>query len=77
MSIVALICKATLTAVPNTHNNTVEDLKWSYESEGYEEEIRPLEDEVPAWRNEYITDVFELLPTPSNTPLEYNRSLDN
>ena len=62
--------RATTTALPTTHNDTAEDLEWSYESEGNEEEIRPSEDLVPAWRNEYTTAVFELLPTPPDTPPE-------
>ena len=53
-----------------TYNNTVEDLKWFYKSEGNEEKIRLLEDLVPMWRNEYIIAVFELLPISLNTPLK-------
>ena len=53
-----------------TYNNTVEDLEWFYKSEGNKKEIRPLENLVPAWRNEYIIIVFELLPTPPDTPLK-------
>ena len=53
-----------------THNNTVEDLKWFYKSEG-NKKIRLLKNLVPAWRNKYIITVFELLPTPPNTPLKY------
>ena len=53
-----------------TYNNTAEDLKWFYKSEGNKKKIRFLEDLVPAWRNEYIITVFELLPTPPDTPLE-------
>ena len=30
-----------------TYNNTVEDLKWSYKSEGNKKKIRPLENLVP------------------------------
>ena len=52
------------------YNNTAEDLKWFYKSEGNEKEIRPLENLVPAWRNEYIITVFKLLLTPPNTPIK-------
>ena len=51
-----------------THNNTAEDLEWSYKSKGNKKKIRSLKDLVPAWRNKYIITVFELLPTPPNTP---------
>ena len=60
--------KATIIILLTTYNNTVEDLKWSYKSKGNKKEIRPLENLVPAWRNKYIITVFELLPTPPNTP---------
>ena len=53
-----------------TYNNTVKDLEWFYKSEGNKEKIRPLEDLVPAWRNEYIITVFELLLTPPDTFLK-------
>ena len=54
-----------------TYNNTVKDLEWFYKSEGNKKKIRPLKNLVPVWRNEYIIIVFELLPTPPNTPPEY------
>ena len=54
-----------------THNNTAKNLKWFYKSEGNKEKIRPLENLVPAWKNKYIITVFELLPTPPNTPPKY------
>ena len=53
-----------------TYNNTVKDLKWSYKSKG-NKKIWPLKNLVPAWRNKYIITVFELLPTPPDTPLKY------
>ena len=53
-----------------TYNNTAEDFKWFYKSKGNKEKIRSLENLVPAWRNKYIITVFELLPTPPNTPLK-------
>ena len=65
------IHRVIIIVLPITYNNTVEDLKWSYKSEGNKKEIQPLKDLVPAWRNEYIIIVFELLPTPPNTPLKY------
>ena len=58
-----------LTVEPNTHNNTAKDLEWSYKSKGYKKEIRPSKNVVPVWKNKYITTLFELLPTPPNTPL--------
>ena len=58
------------TALLTTYNDTAEDLEWSYESKGYEEEIQPSEDMMPVWRNEYTTAVFELLTTPPDTPPE-------
>ena len=63
--------RVTIIILPITYNNTVKDLEWSYKSKGNKEEIRPLEDLVPAWRNKYIITVFELLPTPPNTPPKY------
>ena len=63
--------RAIIIILPTTYNNTVKDFKWSYKSKGNKKEIRPLENLVPAWRNEYIITVFELLPTPPNTPLKY------
>ena len=54
-----------------THNNTAEDLKWSYKSEGNRKKIQPLKNLVPAWRNKYIITVFKLLPTPPDTPTKY------
>ena len=60
------IRKVIIIILPTPYNNTVKDFEWFYKSEGNEEEIRPLENLVPAWRNEYIIIVFELLPTPPN-----------
>ena len=54
-----------------TYNNIVKDLEWFYKSEDNKKKIRPLENLVPAWRNKYIIIIFELLPTPPNTPLKY------
>ena len=62
--------KVTIIILLTTHNNTVKNLKWSYKSKGNKEKIRPLKDLVPAWKNKYIITVFELLPTPPNTPLK-------
>ena len=33
------MCVATLIVLLTMYNDTAEDLEWSYESEGYEEEI--------------------------------------
>ena len=52
------------------YNNTVKDLEWFYKSKSNRKKIRPLENLVPVWKNEYIITVFELLPTPPNTPPE-------
>ena len=41
-------CKATITVLLATYNNTAEDLEWSYKSEGNKEKIQPLKDLVPA-----------------------------
>ena len=60
--------KAIIIILLTTHNNTVKDFKWSYKSEGNKKKIRPLKDLIPVWRNKYIIIVFELLPTPPNTP---------
>ena len=62
------ICRVTIIILLIIYNNTVKDLKWFYKSEGNKKEIRFLEDLVPVWRNKYIITVFELLPTPPNTP---------
>ena len=51
-----------------TYNNTAKNLKWFYKSKGNKEKIRPLENLIPVWKNKYIITVFELLPTPPNTP---------
>ena len=64
------IYRVTIIILLTTYNNTVKDLKWFYKSEGNKEEIRPLKDLVPAWRNKYIITVFELLPTLPDTPPE-------
>ena len=64
------IRRVIIIVLPITYNNTVEDFKWFYKSEGNKKEIRLLKDLVPAWRNKYIITVFELLPTPPNTPPE-------
>ena len=64
------IRKVIIIVLPTTHNNTVKDLKWSYQNKGNKKEIRPLKDLVPAWRNKYIITVFELLPIPPDTPLK-------
>ena len=63
--------KATITVLLTTHNNTAKDLKWSYKSKGNKKKIQPLKNLIPAWRNKYIITVFELLPTPPDTPLKY------
>ena len=63
--------RATIIILLITYNNIVKDLEWSYKSEGNKEKIRPLENLVPAWRNKYITTVFELLPIPPNIPIKY------
>ena len=54
-----------------THNDTVKNLEWFYKSEDNEKEIRPLENSVPAWKNEYIITVFELLLIPPKTHPNY------
>ena len=64
------ICRVIIIILPTTHNNTVENLKWSYKSKGNKKKIRLLKDLVPVWRNKYIIIVFELLPTPPDTPPE-------
>ena len=64
-------CRVIIIILLTTYNNTAKDLEWSYESEGNKEKIRPLKDLVPAWKNEYIITVFELLPISPNTPLKY------
>ena len=66
-----VIRTATIIILPTLYNNTAEDLDWSSKSKGNKEKIRPLENLVPAWRNEYIIIVFELFPTPPDTPLKY------
>ena len=63
--------KVIITVLPTTYNNTVKNLKWFYKNKGNKEKIRPLKDLVLAWRNKYIITVFELLPTPLNTPPKY------
>ena len=63
--------RAIIITLFTTYNNIIKDLKWFYKSEGNKEEIRFLKDLVPAWRNEYIIIVFELLFTPPNTPLNH------
>ena len=65
------IRKAIIIILPITHNNTVKDFKWSYKNKGNKKEIRPLKNLIPAWKNKYIITVFELLPTPPNTPPKY------
>ena len=64
------ICRVTIIILLTTHNNTTEDFKWSYKSEGNKKKIQPLKDLVPVWKNKYIITVFELLPTPPDTPLK-------
>ena len=61
---------ATTIILLTIYNDTVKDFKWSYNSEGNKKKIRPLKYLVPAWRNKYIITVFDLLPTPPNTPLK-------
>ena len=72
--LVEIIKKAIRTAItiilPMIYNNTAKDLEWSYKNKGNKEKIRPLKDLVLVWRNKYIITVFELLPTPLNTPLK-------
>ena len=63
------IHKVTIIILLTTYNNTVKNLEWFYKSKG-NKKIRSLKDLVPAWRNKYIITVFELLPTPPNTPLK-------
>ena len=48
----------------------MKDLKWSYKNKGNKEKIRTLKDLVPAWKNKYIINVFELLLTPPSTLLK-------
>ena len=55
----------------NIYNDIVKNLEWFIKSKGYKKKTRPFKDIIPAWRNEYIITVFELLPTPPDTPPEY------
>ena len=65
------IYKAIIIILLTIYNNTTKNLKWSYKSKGNKKKIRPLKNLIPAWKNEYIITVFELLPTPPNTPPKY------
>ena len=62
--------RTTIIILLTTYNNTAKDFKWSYKNKGNKKKIRPLKNLVPAWKNKYIITVFELLPTPPNTPLK-------
>ena len=61
---------AITTALPTIYNDTAKNLEWFYKSEGNEKKIRPLDNLISAWRNEYIITVFKLLHTPPNTLLK-------
>ena len=62
--------RVTIIILPTIYNYTAKNLEWFYKSKGNKEKIRSLKDLVPAWRNEYIITVFELLLTPPNTSLK-------